>query len=260
MANPILGTAFASVASVSANSANTSHPVASVLDPNHPFRVYKATGATTSEYIQFDFGAVTSVVAVFVDNTNVDTLDFQFDSDVNFAPTPPENETDEAVSQDEIDGRYKVYFTPANSPVSYQYMRIKFGTSASVQDGQSVWQVGGVTVITTARTLDQPIGYPYVATSVTPTMATGGQQPVAVGNRFAVIQVAQSVMSDTAAAKTDLTTLLGSLSMADPAVLFLNRSDTSEAYRVYRQNIVGLREAGPAHYSVPTITLREVGD
>jgi glycine cleavage system aminomethyltransferase T len=122
-----------------------------------------------------------------------------------------------------------------------------------------VWQVGGVTVVTTSRTLDQPIGYPYVATSITPVEQTGGQ-PVAIGNRYAVIQVAQSVMSNTAAAKTDLFTLLGSTTQAHPVVAYLNRSDTSEAYRCYRQGAVGVREAGPAHYSVPTITLREVGD
>lgn len=253
MANFITSKAFASIAKVTGSSTLSGFPASQVLDYAHPNRGWKASALiSTSDNVVIDFGTATSIPAVVLDNLNSTSIKVQGNATDSWGA--PSHSTTVAVSQDTADLRYKVY--AALTSFNYRYMRILNNTS-SAADGQAVLQIGAIIPLTSVDTWDTNAGWPYEVEPMQDVARHefGDPETVALSNRYALIKLTQAVVP--VSAEATFTTIIG-YGEAQPFVFFRNNGRSQEVYVVRRVGKVGWGQAGPNHFTMPSMTLEEV--
>jgi hypothetical protein len=223
-------------------------------------RWWSTNYANGTTYVGVNLGSPTTIVAAAIDNINLDSVKIQGDDAATFDSSGGSPQYDSGaltVSQDVIDGRYKLYRTPISA--SRQYWRI-LANSAAPNDGSSVMKVGSFVLLTAVTSWTTNPGVPYEVTAMQAVVDNneftgGGREPVEVGHRYCQLSLTQPAMP--IAMKSTLFGVVGGYSKAAPFVFYRNDGDTSEVYICRRVAEARIAQAGPAHYSMSGLVLEE---
>lgn len=252
----ITSASFATPSGYIKSSENAALVASRIGQYTHPYRIWQGSDCVSgTTYVGIDYGTATALVAVILDHINVASVKIQAHTADSWA-TPDYDTGAIAVSQDVWDGRYKLYQTVS---ATKRYWRVVANTGTTT-DGSSTMRLGawlGLTAITTWTT--NP-GFPYEvipsqAVIANDDFAAGIDEPIELGKRYATLRLAQPVTP--LAMKSTLATVIGSYSQATPLVFFRNNGDSSEVYICHRLGNASMALAGPNHYGLSGLVLRE---
>lgn len=253
---PISYTAYHSTTSGNEQAA---WPASNVGVVNKPYQLWRSATALTqnSTRIVMDMGTTNSgVTAVVIDGTNFTKLRVREYTDTsNSGGTISAGE--QTIALDPVDGRRKAWLT-LNTPVAMRYLSVVF-TDTTPSPAQYGY-VGSIALLKTTTTMTSNPGFPLVYTSEQAVMANsslagGGRAPIRLGQRYATLAFSQS--GHPWSSRTDLFTLAG-YSSAEPVVVYLNNSDTSQVYICYRTTPLSISQPGPNVLALPNgVTFEE---
>jgi len=258
MGQYITATSFV-IPTVTATSASSSWPVSNVTSLTRPHRVYKSSSAAgTAEAIVLDMGATQALQALMIDRCNVATVVIQ--GNATNVWTSPSYAATVAVNQDTLDGRRKLFHNLIGSTfesVGYRYARIRPNGTVT-QYGGTVWEVGAVALMGTARVWGTNMGFPYgreyLQASDEGQRIGGGVEPSALGNPGCRITLSTNAMDGTMQATIDELMRAGDWS---PIVYYNNGTTTAETYLCHRVGSVRVDFAGPGYLQVAALVLEE---
>lgn len=260
MGNVITSASFATPTSYIKLNENGAFPASNIGAYTKPYRTWKGTDCVSgSTYVGAYYSTPAALVGVLLDNINVASIKIQAHTSDSWG-APDYDSGALTVSKDPWDSRYKVILIgDGTTPYATKsYWRVVTNTSTPVSG--SVMSLGGWLGLTAVTTWDTNPGFPYEVTPcqgilTNDDFASEADEPVELGNRYAVLTLNQSVMP--LAMKSTLGTVLSTYSPATPFVFFRNNSDTSEVYIVHRVGRAKIALAGPNHYQLEGLTMRE---
>jgi len=234
MGNLIYSQDFITVSdgNIAARSTTAGYAKVDVMDYWHLKARHRAADLTASnieELLVFDFGSSEVVEAVYLSDVNYDTVriygdDADLSSDWSTADFDSGNVT---ISQNDWTGRYQVYI-PLTS-FEYQFLTIVTPAAASaVGPYTTFWETGNVCILQSVTTLSTNIGYPIKQWTEELFVDVGRSGRVSVND----VTGWMGEITLGARTRTDETEaqLLGRMSKSEPILVYLNQSDTSEAY------------------------------
>lgn len=263
MGNYITGTAFATIASGTAATANSSFPLSNAINSiTKPHRPYKSTSAAgTAQDIVIDFGATQTLAGIIFDRCNVGTVYVQGHA-TNSWSSPSFTGT-ALITQDTLDGRYKAYVDMTTnggggfSATGYRYCRLRPAGTATLYGG-TVWEIGSLAFLTAATTWDSNAGFPYGRTFLQATdpgaKTGGGGEPAALGNPYCQITLASEAMGTAMQPTMDALMRAG---QHQPIVFWQNQGSSAEVYICRRVGVVRVDKAGPQHITFSGVVLEE---
>lgn len=161
MGKIIISNDYISVANaqITARTAEAAFPKVNVMDYWHLNRRFRAADVITNDYLlKFDLSNARSVVGVFLNDVNFDTVKLQADTDDTWAAGMVEDSV-RTVSQNPITGRYQIY-CPFSFTKRYHRLFIPTGTVA-VGDYVAKWEVGSVVVLDSVIEFTVNMSYGY---------------------------------------------------------------------------------------------------
>lgn len=195
---------FATVLSTIHSSEQSAFPSTNVnlrTTPNRPWKCN--TTLANTNYVGLDIGALgQSVIAVHVDNFNVDAI--VIEGDDNAATTASID-----YSSGTLEPGYDYFSRGARlrrkcthilaSAQAYRYWRVRPAPGASITDGESRFSVGSISVFTSYTEWDTNTGFPpgrelRWATIDNDDAIPGGRQPIEVGHPYSRITLPSSEM------------------------------------------------------------------
>lgn len=146
---------------------NASFPATNVLTLCRPYRRWKATDITTSEWIGLDLGSAKAVDCVFVNNINVNAIYIEADAAATFdsnAGQPDYTTGIVTVSRDYSDDRYKyVLYNEGATLFTKRYLRVRSAVT-NVTDSETVLACGEVTAFVGCSNATSNPGHPLLWT------------------------------------------------------------------------------------------------
>lgn len=255
MTQYVTATSFASY-TPTASSAQTAWPVTNVSSITRPHRVFKTSAAAgTAQAIVLDFGATQTVKALMLDRCNVSAVSIQGNATNSWSS--PAYWATATISQDTLDGRYKLFHDLTAASFSYRYCRIHPNGTATLYGG-TVWELGSIAVMGTVSIWGTNMGFPYGRQHMQAfdpgVKIGGGGEPSTLGNPYARIVLSTGAMSGTMMATIDEVMRAG---QGAPIVFYTGGTSTAEAYIAHRVGDVRVDVAGPGHLEVAGFTLEE---
>jgi hypothetical protein len=252
MANIITSASVAQAAAFVKSSEQSYYPATNLADWAHPGRPWRATDAVNNTtYVGYNFGVATSLASVVVHNVNMATVTVQHSTNGAAWTT----DVGVGLLQDGLDGYYKAYVSL--TAWNYQYLRVLAGTN-TLTDNSATMMVGGVIPLTSVTTWNNNPGFPYDMTPLRATLgdaefASGGREPIAVGNRYAQVGLSQAFLplSD----KATLQQVLGVYGTQQPFIYYRNAGDTSEVYIVRRVGAARWAQVGANAFDLSSFVL-----
>jgi hypothetical protein len=233
--NYIFSTAFVT-GTATASSALSGFPASNATSYTRPQKCWKATGITTSTYLQYDFGALTTVAAIVIDDINVSSISIKGNAG---GPWVSRSAT---MTQDLADGRYKHY---AALNWTIQYLKIQADVAETLDDS-SYMRIGSLVALTSvSEWVSNPSGefiWQPTRFLAEQRFGGGGSDPVQLGPRGCIVGFAAPSMPY--ASLTNMLTVLG-YDYGQPLVLYRNGSATHEVYICRRIGITPLEYLGP---------------
>lgn len=248
---------FAVPAAYGGSTTYSTAPASNVGNWARPYQQAICTGCTANTtYLYVDLGAATSLAGVFIDNINVAAIKIQASTDgASWLTSEGTTQYTVSVSQDLTSKRYKVY--QALTSVNHRYLRV-LTTTATTTDSSGLLKIGSIVPI---RTIDDTWtvnpGFPLSREVVSPAREDESfGDKVAVGNPYARLSLASSMMP---LSTMKSTVLRMSGYGATPFLVYLNDSDTSEAYIVRSIGTAqGFAKTAPGTLQFGALNLREV--
>lgn len=239
--------------------AQAAFPQRNILDVASPLNPARTSvAASTSTYFGLDFGAAVSIDAVLVGGLSVASIKIQAHTADSWG-TPTRDSGALTVAQDDVTGRYNHFYEPTGWTSGTRYVRVVSNTATTVDD-TGTFGVGYMLVLGSVTELNTPLADPVDLTPSEAVLAGeaigGADDTIAVGNRRAIISIAQSASS--ASYDSEILEFLRVNGQAGRFVWYMNDSDRSQAYVMRRRGANGLTIAGPNLRRVPSITLAEV--
>ena len=253
-------TAFHTPAAITATTEDASWPASNVAQLTYPHRVFRTTSAAgTAQRLIIDFGQTRTLQAWGIDRTNAGSVIVEGNA-TNTWGTPSYGAT-VAISQDTLDGRYKLYNPLTGTSfenTGYRYASIRPAGTATTYGG-TVWEVGSVWFAGTVSAWSENMGFPYRRTFLQATdegvRLGGGASPTAIGNPYCRITLATQAMTE-----STMRPVLDGLMRAGrhvPLMFYVNDASTAEVYICRRVGEVGVDRAGAGHIEVAAIALEE---
>lgn len=233
-------------------------PASNVGILNKPYLLWRSTyqvlttgSASTSTRIVLDFGSsLPGVSYIVIDHTNWQIVSVSSASNAAITSSVVSHVTNQSISRDSVDGRYKAFLTMSNVGSMGRYVAI---WSASTPSPATTGFVGSIACISSVTTMTSNPGFPLVYTSEQAVMANaelagGGRAPIRLGQSYATLQFASS--GHPWSSRSDLFTL-ARYSAAEPVVVYLNNGDTSQVYICYRVGSLAVSHASPNALALP---------
>lgn len=243
------------------STAQTAYPQRNILDVASPLKPARTSAAaSTSTYFGVDFGAAVSIDAVLVGGLSVASIKIQANTADSWG-TPTRDSGALTVAQDDVTGRYNYFYEPSGWTSGTRYVRVVSNTSSTV-DSSGTFGVGYLLVLGTVTELVTPLADPVDLTPAEAVLSGeaigGADDTIAVGNRRAIVSIAQSASS--ASNDSEILDFLRVNGQAGRFVWYMNDGDRSQAYVMRRRGQNSLTLAGPNLRRVGAITLVEVCD
>lgn len=246
----ITSNSFITPSAYLSSTAQTDFPASNVNAYTHPYRPFKSSGTIVAgtTYVGVDFGSATALSsgAVVIDNINVASGTIQTATNSSF--TSGTVNLAATISQDPVDGRYKLYASAATLGTK-QYARFIAGT-ATTTDGSTKLMIGSFVFLSSITTWAIPLGSSDYgeefdeAFRPNDDFVGGGEEPVIYGNPRALLSLGAAY----APRSSMRSTLLGLQRYGvRPFVFYANDGDTSQVYIVRRMARMVTKRGGPNH-------------
>ncbi len=246
-----------------AGAADATFPHSFAADIAHPNRPWKSAGnaVPTVTYYAVDWGSALALDGVAVDNYNGAAFALQADSVSTFDSVNLIT-ADYAVTQNQVDGRYKCFADLDGTDFdghSRRYWRILAGLGTPI-GGSAPMQIGSVawckTLVRWTSGTSSYAELPLEATRVNDDFAGGGAEPVILGNRYGAITLAGSP-ADRASMRSNMLSLLGQ-GLGRPFLFYKNDGDTSDFLIAHRAGDVSLKQTAPLLMEFDNFIMRGV--
>lgn len=245
---------YAGVYSAVANE-QTAWPASNVGVLNKPHTLWRTSRSSndTNTALLVDFGVASpGVIAVVVANTNWTSVDVS-SSTTSGGPYSSHTSSYQSISADAVTNQRKAYLALTGTVA--RYVKLTLGASLSTYG-----YIGTVAFLSAVTTMTSNPGFPLVYTTeqaIVPgaNLAGGGRAPIRLGQTYSSLQFATS--GHPWSARADLFAL-ARYSSAEPIVVYLNNSDTSQVYICYRTAPLSISQPTPNSLALPNgITFEE---
>ena len=205
---------------VTVNQIDSDYPVEGMLDIWELYRHSRSANDNTWN-IDIDFGATTSLQALFLDDLNINKIRlFEDNGDGNWSQI-----ADYDITEDRRCFRYKAYI-----PLTFNNRRLRISFDSAVgtkTDDLSQWRIGRFVCFGTVKELARNVSWGYTVTTSRPVKPIG-RQAISLGDKIET--KFDLIFKERLKDHEDDLFFVGSLQSAAPVLLYENSDNPNKAY------------------------------